>query len=264
MSLKSYAFDLDQNIFATTTEVYLKVRQPDGSWKTETIPNSLYDKYTKDPTSYKRISDDIEKSLVNFRKEGELIKDIYKVLDEKRFGPARDSFKKATIDAAPIGIITARGNPIEDIKEMHKIVIYEVLKIEELEELIDNMRNHLWDQKKRKNKAITAYIDNNLYIWCATKTIIEKYKWQDKDWREKKALAFELFVEKVIETYNKYYGKGILENRKLSIGFSDDSGKNTEAVRLHIIKELIKKHPTITFAIYTNATIKRKETINHH
>lgn len=265
MSLKSYAFDLDQNILHTPTEIYLQVKQPDGSWKEETIPNSLYEEYTKDPTTYKRIDDDIEKSLVNFRKKGELIKDIYKALDEKRYGPARNDFKKATIDASPIGIITARWNPIEDIKEMHKIVIHEVLEDRELEELVDNMRNHLWDQKKRKDKVISTYIWNNLYIWCATKTIIDEHKREKKGWREKKALAFELFVKKVIDTYSTYYGKKNLEHRKISVGFSDDSKGNVQSVKEYIIKELIKKYPNIKFAIYdtNHPTIIRKETINN-
>lgn len=64
--LKSYVFDLDQNILHTKTPIYLLVKQPDGSRKEEAVPNADFEKRLEDKENV-RFHDDIEHSMRNFR-----------------------------------------------------------------------------------------------------------------------------------------------------------------------------------------------------
>lgn len=64
--LKSYVFDLDQNIVHTKTPIYLLVQQPDGSRKEEAVPNGDFEKKLADKEHVK-FHDDINNSMRNFR-----------------------------------------------------------------------------------------------------------------------------------------------------------------------------------------------------
>ncbi len=55
--LKSYVFDLDQNILHTKTPIHFLVKQADGSWKEEAIPNVDFEKRLADPDHYKLYED---------------------------------------------------------------------------------------------------------------------------------------------------------------------------------------------------------------
>jgi hypothetical protein len=103
-----------------------------------------------------------------------------------------------------------------------------------------------------------------LYIPCANPDVIKKYRWGNKTWYEKKALAFEKCVKQTIDTYNEYYGKQFMKNKRLSVWFSDDSSKNIESVKQIIINKLIYKYPNISFMMYDTKepTMIRKETIH--
>jgi hypothetical protein len=64
--LKSYVFDLDQNIINTTTPIYLLVKQADGTWQEEAIPNAEFETRLQDKEQVK-FHDNPEHSLRDFR-----------------------------------------------------------------------------------------------------------------------------------------------------------------------------------------------------
>lgn len=82
--LKSYVFDLDQNILHTKTPIYLLAKQLDGSRKEEAIPNAEFEKKLEDKEHYK-FHDDIEHSMREFRGTGKLIRDIKEAIHDKAF-----------------------------------------------------------------------------------------------------------------------------------------------------------------------------------
>ena len=64
--LKSYVFDLDQNILHTKTPIYLLIKQPGGSRQEEPVPNTEYEKRLQDKENAK-FHEDIEYSCREFR-----------------------------------------------------------------------------------------------------------------------------------------------------------------------------------------------------
>jgi len=64
--LKSYVFDLDQNIVHTKTPIYMLIKQANGEWKEEAIPNADFEKKSEDKEHVK-YHDNIEASFRQFR-----------------------------------------------------------------------------------------------------------------------------------------------------------------------------------------------------
>lgn len=260
--LKSYVFDLDQNIVHTKTPIYLLIKQHDGTRKEEAVPNAEFETRLQDKENVK-FHDDVEHSLRDFKGYDKLIEDVFAAIDDKAYGPSREKFTTATIDAVPTHIITARSNPREAFRAMHKKFIYEILNQEQREEMIYNMKNHLRDRMNNADKLIHIYLDHNLYIPCANHELVKEFRWWKKTGEEKKGLAFEKCIKQTIDTYTQYYGKQFMKNRNISIWFSDDSTKNIDAVTQQIIENLVQKYPHISFMLYNTQEPKiiRKESI---
>ncbi len=260
--LKSYVFDLDQNIVHTKTPIFFLVKQADGSRKEEKVPNAEFEKKLADPEHF-RLHENPDVSLREMRWSGKIIKDVFDAISEKAYGPSREKFKSATIEASPVHIITARGNPMEDFREMHKQFIYEVLTKAEREEMSYNMENHMRCISQHQQILINQYLKNNLYIPCADPETIKLFRRWWKSSHGKKAVAFEKTIKQSISTYEEYYGKPFMKNRHITIGFSDDSKKNTDAITDLIIHKLADKYPHILFYVYNTEQPKliRKETI---
>jgi len=251
--LKSYVFDLDQNILYTKTPIYLLIKQPGGSRQEEPIPNAEYEKRLQDKENAK-FHEDIEYSCREFRWYGKLIRDVFEVIDNG--GPSWNKFKTATIECSPTDIVSDRGNALKEFREIHKKIIYEVLNAGEREEMIYNMRNHLSDRMSNPDTLIDIYLNNNLYIPCNNPEFVKIQGWWNKTSAEKKALAFEKCITKTIDTYTSYYGEQFMKNRHISIWFSDDNKKYTDSMQTYITSELIKKFPEIKFALYDTSDPK--------
>lgn len=248
--LKSYAFDLDQNIFYTKTPIHLLVKQPNGSRKEEPVPNADFEKKLQDKENVK-LHDDIEVSMRDFRWYGKLIQDVFDVVyDEKWRWPIRNEFKKATIDADPTHIITARGNPVSDFLDMHKKIIYEVFTQAEKEEMAINMSNKSKHMPYQFDRLVSEYLKNNLYIPCSNPDLIKKLHRENISWYQRKALAFEKCIKKTIHNFAKYYGASFMKHKKISIWFSDDSKKNIDAIKDYINETLKFNYPEIVFYLY--------------
>ena len=123
---KSYVFDLDQNILHTKTAIYLLVKQPDTTRKEEAIPNAEFETRLQDKENVK-LHEDVEYSLRDFHGYDILIADAFDAIYHNAYGPSRGKFTTATIEAVPTHISTARANPREAFREMHRQIIYEIL-----------------------------------------------------------------------------------------------------------------------------------------
>ena len=262
-TFKSYVFDLDQNILHTKTPIYLLIKQPDGTRKEEPVPNSEFETRLQDKEHVK-FHKDVNHSLRDFMWYDKLIEDVFAAITDKAYGPSWEKFITATIEAVPTHIITARSNPREAFRAMHKKIIYEILNQWQRDELILNMKQHLHNHISNPAELIDIYLNNNLYIPCANPELVRSLKWWQKTGEEKKGLAFEKCSKQTIDTYTNYYGKEFMKHKNISIWFSDDSTKNIDAVTQKIIEKLIKKNPHISFMLYNTQepTIIRKETIH--
>jgi len=82
--LKSYVFDLDQNILNTKTPIHLLVHQADGSRKEEAIPNADFETRLQDKEHVK-YHENSEISFREFRGYGKLIKDVFEAIDNEDY-----------------------------------------------------------------------------------------------------------------------------------------------------------------------------------
>jgi len=90
---------------------------------------------------------------------------------------------------------------MEEFREMHKKIIYEVLNKSEREEMVYNMVNHTRYTVKKHETLIEQYLNNNLYIPCADPDTINKFRRGKKSSYEKKAAGFEKCIKQTIATY---------------------------------------------------------------
>ena len=122
---KAYAFDIDDNLLHTNCTVF--VEKWDGSKMQRCeIPESELKAKLKEGRTYPK--NDPEECYYNMRLGGgKLTQDLFDALDAKAYGPSWERFKLANLQASPIGIITARGHPIEDLRSAHQALLLLVL-----------------------------------------------------------------------------------------------------------------------------------------
>lgn len=252
MSLKAYALDVDANLLFTDSKIILEKKDEHWIWKLTEVSQSEFDIFVKDKENYRFVNGNSEDSLINFRWKWKFQKDIFDAIEHGKFGPSWDAFIEANVNANPISIITARWHPIQDLKSTHKAILYDVLSVYQLDELVENMRNHLWiDSFKRKEAIINSFLKNNYYCPCSDESFLKKIgKNQNDPMHDKKTVAFESFIQHVIDVFAKYYGKNFINDRNIRVWFSDDSKSNIDTMENFIISELIKKYPNITYFLY--------------
>ena len=254
--LKSYAFDVDANLVFTDDTIWIEVLE-NGNRTPREISQKQFEELWSDINLWKKlryVNNDKEQSMVNFKRKWGFEKSVFDALSQGKLGPSWNKFLEANKQASPIALITARGHPIEDLKSTHKKIIYEVLTEGQREDLIDNMKEHLWRYYIYDDMTINAYLDNNYYAPCTNEVFLESInKNLSCSMPETKNAAFEQFVLHVKKVFESYYGANFLTNRKIRLGFSDDTNANIQWLDDFINKEytwLMWKYNEIKFALY--------------
>ncbi|MCF7834938.1 hypothetical protein K9M48_02685 [Candidatus Gracilibacteria bacterium] len=253
--LKGYAFDVDSNLIFTNTKILLE--KFDGEkWNLIEVSQEEYPELIK-LAEYRFLDGDREKSMQNFVAHGTFQNEFIDALDNNRFGPSWDKFKQATMTAKPSSIITARGHPMQEIKDTHKFLIFEVLEQSELDQLIHWMGVNTNHRSRNKNKVVNNYLDNNLYLPVRSNDFDKMFN-VDKNLstRERKLVGFEAFLNHLYKVFEKYTSNIYLENKKISIGFSDDFYENVDGMRNFIESVLLKKYPNFRFSVYDTSNPK--------
>ena len=268
--LKWYGFDTDGNLVYTDTRVCIEVLE-DGKRRRKEISQIQFDELWSDIKIWEKmrfVNNDKEQSMVNFKSEWGFEKAVFDALNQGKVGPSREKFIEANVQASPIAIITARGHPIADLKSTHKKIIYEVLTAGQREDLMYNMKEHLWRYHLYEDMAIDKYLDNNYYAPCTNQIFLESI---NKDLScsmpETKNAAFEQFTLHIKKVFEGYYGAEFLINRRIRIGFSDDANANIEWLDDFINKEysgLMWKYPEIKFMLYNTHTPENTIKFNYN
>lgn len=150
MMLKSYAFDVDANLVFTDDTIWIDVRQ-DG----KRVPTQVSQKEDaelaekgvyKQKKTHRYLNDNIEEAMQNFRGPGKFEQAIFDALAKSEHtgeGPSRKKFIEANRYASPIAIITARGHPVDDLKETHRKIILDTFTSSQQEDFLDSMKERL-------------------------------------------------------------------------------------------------------------------------
>ena len=247
MSHKAYAFDIDGNLLHTDCTVFVERWNGQKMERCE-IPETELKAKLKEGRAYP--NNDSEECFRNMRLgNGKLTQDLFDALDAGAYGPARERFKLANLQASPIGIITARGHPIEDIKSAHQALLYEAFTLEEREQFLEQMKLRLGDYHASADHLIQNFFDTNYYAACANRAYSDSLKIPfETSSAKKKVLAFDKFIEHVVAL--NHFGMINPHKKALKIWFSDDSLENLFAVKAAIQNHFVLSYPKITFALY--------------
>ena len=247
MSHKAYAFDIDDNLLHTKCIVFLE-RENWGKKERIEIPERELKTKLLEGRSFP--NNDPEECFRNMRLgNGRLTQDLFDALDAGAYGPAWERFKLANLQASPIGIITARGHPIEDVKAAHSAILHEVFTLEEREQFLEQMKLRLATPGRHPERLIRDFFDMNYYAACANKSFSDSLQVPfETPSSHKKVYAFDQFIAHIVSLNQQK--KTNPYQKPLKIWFSDDSLENLSAIQEAIANRFIHSYPEITFATY--------------
>ncbi len=247
MSHKAYVFDIDDNLLHTNCSVFLE-REVAGKKERIEIPERELKTKLQEGRSFP--DNDPEECFRNMRLgNGRLTQDLFDAIEAKAYGPAWERFKLANLQASPIGIITARGHPIEDVKAAHSAILHEVLTLEERGQFLEQMKLRVRDFSASSDHLIRDFFDMNYYAACANKTFSDSLQVPfETPSSQKKVCAFDKFIAHIVSLNQQK--KTNPYQKPLKIWFSDDSLANISAIQEAIANRFIHSYPEITFATY--------------
>jgi len=195
---KAYAFDIDENLLHTNCTVFVE-RWNGSKLETCEIPETELKAKLEEGRIYP--DNDPEECFRNMRLGNEkLTQDLFDALAAGAYGPAWERFKLANLQASPIGIITARGHPIEDLKAAHRAILHEVFTTEEKEQFLEQMKLRLGDYRASEDHLIHDFFDMNYYAACANRTYSDSLNLPfDTPSPKKKVFAFNKFIEHIVK-----------------------------------------------------------------
>lgn len=227
------------------------------SWQEIEVSDKEYKKYLADGDNYRMPNNDPERCFRALRKPGQMKQDLLDALNDDRLGPSWKKFKKANINASPLGLITARGNNVEDLIKSHEALLYEGLTLEEQEQFKDNLNRYRSSSTQDLDTLIKNYLEMSYYAPCSNHSYAISNGLDVKMLvPERKVVAFERFLQHIQQ--HPYYGQYPLQK----IGFSDDDPENVRAMREAMLTNFIHRYPDIAFSLYDTKHKKYiKETI---
>lgn len=252
--LKAYSFDVDSNLFFTDTTIYLDKLLLNGTRAKIEVSQTAYEELIMDKEHYRHVQNDIEQSMANFKRPWIYEKAIFDAISNGKFWPSYPKYIEAIRSASPIQKNTARGNSVQEIRATDKRIIHEVLSDSQREDLVYSMKERLGNYKKNDDFYINEFLNNNLDAPCSNTAFLSSiHKDLSDSMPSRKNAAFEQFVLHIKNVFSHYYGANFLSNRKIRLGFSDDTHKNIEWFHNFIYTEgswLMWKYPEVLFRLY--------------
>lgn len=260
--LKYYIFDWDDNILRMPTRIHLLRKTPSGHWEPHTVSTAVFALVRNDTETYRPPEGDWEKAFVEFRdfgpsEESGFLRDTEAALRPVIDGritppPSFDRFRQTLVEGRLFAIVTARGHHPESIRRGVRYFIDHVLSVDEMREMISNLRGYLHFFEKKEDEfsddeMIAYYLGTNQYHPVTSPQFKERMAAEGdaRDPEAAKQLAIRDFVSEIVGMIRN---AGI--NRPISIGFSDDDPANVAAVESYIGRKLAREFPDVNFAVY--------------
>ena len=238
---RAYSFDWDDNILMMPTRIHLDYSVEGLMWVPITVSTEQFRSIRhKLGVEFRYLNNDISQSFKDFKDYDAFLKDVEESLSYRRYGPSFKKFKEALISGSDFSIITARSNPPRAIKDGIKLIIRKEFMP--------------WDEKEMEKNLNGLTIDEYLNLQDYHPVSSEEFinKWgldiDSTNPEEGKKIAFEDFVDRVVEKVSSYQDTDDFEG--ISIGFSDDDISNVEVVEELIEEKLKQKYPDIRFLVY--------------
>ena len=238
---RAYSFDWDDNILMMPTRIHLDYSVNGLAWVPVSVSTEEFRSIRhKLGTEFRFLNDNEGEAFKDFKEYDAFISDTEEALDSRRYGPSFNKFKEALISGSDFSIITARSNPPRAIKDGIKLIIRKSFSYDEQEEMKNNLNG----------VTIDEYLNLQDYHPVSSKEFANKFGLETSGTNpeEGKKIAFEDFVDRVVDTVSSYQDNDEFEG--ISIGFSDDDISNVEVVEKLIEEKLKQKYPDINFLVY--------------
>lgn len=250
--LRYYIFDIDDNIVHMNTKINME--KFDGvSWIPVEVNTSDFITFREDPLyrySFKDGKEDLSKSFENFKDDG-FMEDFIEAIENKRYGKSFNALKECLINGNLFVLNSARAAGTQTLKRSIKYFIEIVLDREEKKIMLQNLIIYasLFEiDYKDKNELLDIYLDSCEFVGVSSSEFIMKYK--NKNTEESKQIVTESFLNRCLK-FSKKLGC------KISLGFSDDDKKNSDAIA-KLFKKLKQKHPSVEFTIFETSKNYKK------
>ncbi|NLB69187.1 MAG: hypothetical protein GX804_05825 [Lentisphaerae bacterium] len=266
--LKYYIFDWDDNILHMPTYIHLERRLGNGVWVPHLVSTALFSVIRHDTTNYRPPQGDWEKAFLEFRDlsssaESKFLKDTPHPIQrlksgEERMAPSFGTFRRTLKEGRILAIVTARGHKPETLRKGVQLFMDEVLRPEEIREMIYNLRGYIVayeDDGLRKNsemsdeEVINNYLDLNRYHAVTSPEFMAHVKSSGQPSAGKsevrKQFAILDFLDHLCNMIERIDAK-----KPVSVGFSDDDPINVHAVASFIRAKLAAKFPAVKFVVY--------------
>ena len=238
---RAYSFDWDDNILMMPTRIHLDYSVNGLAWVPVSVSTEEFRSVRhKLGTEFRFLNNSEDESFKDFKEYDAFISDTKEALDSRRYGPSFNKFKEALISGSDFSIITARSNPPRAIKDGIKLIIQKSFSYDEQKEMENNLNG----------VSIDEYLNLQDYHPVSSKEFINKWGLDidSTNPEEGKMIAFEDFVDRVVDTVSSYQDNDEFEG--ISIGFSDDDISNVKVVEELIEEKLKQKYPEINFLVY--------------
>lgn len=252
ITLSYSLYDWDDNILHMDTKIIME-HFVDDKWVETYVSTTDFTVLRKDPNYRIPLKNDgsmdFNKAYSNFRDDPSdtiFLTDVIDAINNKKFAPSYESFKKCLINGNLFFLITARGHEPNTIKRAIEYFIETQLNNNEKSEMLKNLSYYIElfnEQNIDNNKLLENYLSLCEYIGVSSKYYKEKFKYDENENVEKlKKIAIEYIVEKL----KKYR----YDNCKIKIGFSDDDVHNLNAITEFFKTDLKHKNEDIDFYIF--------------
>lgn len=266
-------FDWDGNLLNLHTPSYL-LHYVNNEWIEEKVTNEelqyllpIIDNYYLNGgyTEWKYIDDEKYTAFSEFRDNGyrgnsSFLLDTMNAINKKQFGSIWNEFIDCIVGGYCFAIITARGHEPNTIRETIKWIINNYLSCEQYKLMIKNLKkfNSLFDENDPINflsddEIIEDYLNDCEFIGISSEWFGKKFNVDNKSFLNDeyyKLIAAKYFINRL-----NHYGEKL--NKKVEVGFSDDTLKNVTTMFLYFKNELSKIYPNIKFNVY-HSTVNGK------
>lgn len=270
ISLKFYIFDWDDNVLSMNTKIFMQQRV-NGDWLDVEVSTDDYGRIlptlTEPGCEYRfpltlTGENDLSKAFFNFTDRENtacnltFLNDCVDAITNQQYGPSFAAFKECLLGGHLFMICTARGHNPDTIKRVVQHFV---------DAFSDAERNAFYANVQRfhqvfvgghtSSKALLVwYLANGMYVGVTSPYFTTTFgvRLRPNDVAAGKAVAVQHFVEKTNTLYRKY--PQII--KEISIGVSDDSRENLDAM-VGAIQALKNEHG-ITYVIYDTSKVNHE------
>jgi hypothetical protein len=264
MDLKYSFFDFDDNILHLETKISMEFY--DGAeWIPSQLSTPAYAMNRNNPLYRLPMVDgkiDYDVAFGNFRdiegRANTFFEDCVDALNNGRFAPSYEAFKRCMLNGHHLFIVTARGHEPQTIKNVVRYFVYEHLSEAERETMKVNITKFsgLYSLPIADD-VIESYLDDCQYIGVSSNSFaasIQPHELSEGEVYDiaKTEIGKEIVIKRFIEKCVANRDKAADRIKSISIGFSDDDMRNITKIT-ETFTEAKSTYPDVKFVIYNTS-----------